>query len=588
MTSFSNPPFQQLALAGAVSHAPALLGPEDMHMYQDEMVDFMVDVPFCAMFVDMGLGKTVSTMTAMLQIIMQAIDGNPMGIDNWLVIAPLRVANTTWPNELLEWSHTRAMTISHIRDEDLVDAVNQAGEDARQLLKAFGVNHPDVVQLIRLHRMKMLRKRAKEKLRMKGPELQKYARQFIDEEMKKPLGTTERKIYVEMKRDQAAAKAVRDHKRRNPASIYVINREQVEFLVNAWGKDWPYDGVVIDESSAFKDHRTKRWAALRRVRPLLKRMIQLTATPATESYAHLFGQIGLLDMGERLGTTYTEFLERYFTVNKYTYKETIRPGAQEEIAKAIADITLTMKAEDYLPMEAPVFVNRCIDLPESAMELYRQMESEGLVELAGREIEAATAAALSQKLLQIASGVLYETFLLEDIDTEDMTKVKMVHEVHDRKILDLKELIEETGERILVAYHFKSSLDKLLKAFPKAVVMDRDGSAVKPWNAGKIPILLMHPQSGAHGLNLQRGGRYIYYFDIPWSGELYQQFNKRLHRQGQKDKVFICHAVANGTLDAYVVECQQSKTDAQEGLFRLLKQLQKKCRKPLTIEHDDL
>jgi hypothetical protein len=567
---------------------PALLGPEDMHMYQDEMVDFMVDVPFCAMFVDLGLGKTVSTMTAMLKLIMAAIDGDPLGIDNWLVIAPLRVANTTWPNEIREWSHTRAMSISHIRDEVLVDAINQAGQDARELLKAFGVTHPDVISIIRKHRLKQLAHRAKNQLGYRKHDITKYARQFIDEEMKKPLGTAERKIYVAMKRDQAAARAVREHKRNNPASIYVINREQVEFLVRAWGRDWPFDGVVIDESSAFKDHRTKRWAALRQVRPLLKRMIQLTATPATETYAHLFGQIGLLDMGERLGATNTAFMERFFIVNKWTHEAKLRPGAEEEIAALIADICLTMKAEDYLPMDAPVFVNRYIDMPDSAMALYRQMEADGLVELQGREIEAATAASMSQKLLQIASGVLYETFLLEDIDTEDMVKVKQIHEVHDRKILDLKELVEETGERILVAYHYKSSLDKLVKAFPKAVVMDKEGRAVNAWNKGKIPILLMHPQSGAHGLNLQKGGRYVYYYDIPWSAELYLQFNARLHRQGQKDQVFICHAVSRGTLDEHVVKCLEGKTDAQEALFQLLKKLQRKLKKRLTIEHDDL
>jgi len=567
---------------------PALLGPENMHMYQDEMVDFMVDVPFCAMFVDLGLGKTVSTMTAMLNLIMAAIDGDPLGIDNWLVIAPLRVANTTWPNEIREWSHTRAMSISHIRDEVLVDAINKAGEDARQLLKAFGVTHPDVISIIRKHRLKQLAHRAKNQLGYRKHDITKYARQFIDEEMKKPLGTAERKIYVAMKRDQAAALAVREHKRKNPASIYVINREQVEFLVRAWGRDWPFDGVVIDESSAFKDHRTKRWAALRQVRPLLKRMIQLTATPATETYAHLFGQIGLLDMGERLGATNTAFMERFFIVNKWTHEAKLRPGAEEEIAALIADICLTMKAEDYLPMDAPVFVNRYIDMPESAMQLYRQMEADGLVELKGREIEAPTAASMSQKLLQIASGVLYETYLLEDIDTEDMVKVKHIHEVHDRKIIDLKELVEETGERILVSYHFKSSLDKLLKAFPKAVVMDKEGSAVNAWNKGKIPILLMHPQSGAHGLNLQKGGRYVYYYDIPWSAELYLQFNARLHRQGQKDQVFICHAVSRGTLDEHVVKCLEGKTDAQEMLFQLLKKLQRKLKNRLTIEHDDL
>lgn len=573
MSSFGNAPFPK-----------KLLGLEDLHMYQDEIVEFVIDHPFCALFVDLGLGKTVSTMTAMLQL---ACDFTDSGIITWLVIAPLRVANTTWPTEIEEWSHTRAMSISHIRDEVLVDAINAAGQAARLLLKTFGVTHPDVVHLIRRHRELELRRRAK-KIGLTRSDITRYGRQHIDAAMLNPITTAERTIYVNVKRDQAAAAAVRRHKAANPASIYVINREQVEFLVRAWGSDWPYDGVVVDESSAFKDHTTKRWAALRRARQYMKRMIQLTATPAAETYAHLFGQIGLLDLGERLGVTYTDFMDRYFVRNKWTRVDKLRPGAEEDIAKAISDICLTMKAEDYLPMDAPTYVNRFVDLPTSAMDLYRGMERDGLVTLQGREIEAPTAAAMSQKLLQIASGVLYETYLLEDIDTEDMVKVKHVHEVHDRKIQDLKELVEETGERILVAYHFKSSLDKLKKAFPKAVVMDKAGDAVKEWNKGKIPILLMHPQSGAHGLNLQKGGRYIYFYDIPWSLELYLQFIGRLHRQGQKDAVFVLHAVARGTLDEYVVECMMRKQDAQEGLFKLLKKLQRKWKKALTADSHDL
>ena len=552
-----------------------VLGRDDMHMYQDEIVDFIKANPFCALFVDLGLGKTISTMTAMLDITIASIDGSPDFIDNWLVIGPLRVVNTTWPDEIEEWAHTRAMTVCHIRDEVLTDAINQAGKDARELMKVFGVNHPDIIGTIRRHRELDLRRRAK-RMGLQRHHITKYGKDNIDKAMLEPLGTKERKLYVDIKRDQAAQRAVREHKRRNPATIYVINREQVEFLVRAWGRDWPYDGVVIDESSAFKDHKTKRWAALRNVRPYMKRMIQLTATPAAETYAHLFGQIGLLDRGQRLGATYSDFEAEFFVVNRWSRKAELRPGAEELIAARIADICLTMKAEDYLPMDAPVSVIRKVRLPPKAMALYRQMENDGLVEMDGREIEAPTAAAMSQKLLQIASGVLYETYLLEDIDTEEMTKVKKIHEVHDEKIKDLKDLVEETGERILVAYHFKSSLDKLLKAFPKAEIMDKEGTQVGRWNKGKIPIMLMHPQSGAHGLNLQKGGRYIYFFDIPWSLELYLQFIGRLHRQGQKDKVFICHAVAEGTLDEFVVECMGKKKDAQEGLFRILKRLRKK------------
>lgn len=566
-----------------------LLTRDDMHMYQDEMVQFGKDNPFCALFVDLGLGKTVSTMTIMLDLIIAEIDGLDDGIDCWLVVAPLRVANTTWPNEILEWDHTRAMSMAHIRDDDLVEEINTAGQLAAKTLKEYGVHHPDVIKTMRRHRELELRRRAKSKLHLQGAAITRYGRQNIEKAMLNPITPAERKIYIQIKRDQAAEVAVRAHKARNPASIYVINREQVEFLARAWGKDWPYEGVVLDESSAFKDHTTKRWAALRRVRQFMKRMIQLTATPAAETYAHLFGQIGLLDLGKRLGTTNKEFMDEYFIHDKYTFKYTMRKGAAEQIAAAIADITLTMKAEDYLPMDKPVSVIREVYLPDKAMRLYNEMEQEGIVEMDGREVEAETPASLSSKLLQIASGVLYETYFVEDMDTDDMTKVKKVHDVHSEKIKDLQDLVAETDEPILVGYHFKASLDRLQKAFPKAVKMDKAGKAVGDWNAGKIPMLLLHPQAGAHGLNLQKGGRYIYFYDIPWSLELYLQFIGRLARQGQTKIVFVLHAVAKGTLDEYVVDCMMKKKDAQEGLFALLKRFQKGgVKKQLTTIDDDL
>lgn len=573
----------------ALAKAIALLTRDDMHMYQDEMVQFIKDNPFCALFVDLGLGKTVSTMTAMLDLIIDLIDDIDGGIKTWLVIAPLRVANSTWPTELQEWAHTRSMTMAQIRDEDLVEEVNAAGQLAAKTLKEYGVTHPDVVGTIRRHRELELRRRAKTKLHLRGADITRYGRANIERAMLDPVTPAEKKIYVKVKRDEAACAAVRAHKARNPASIYVINREQVEFLVRAWGREWPYDGVVLDESSAFKDHTTKRWAALRFARQFMKRMIQLTATPAAETYAHLYGQIGLLDLGQRLGRTYSDYMNEFFIHNKYTFKYELRKGAEAEIAERISDITLTMKAEDYLPMKLPVSVIREVHLPDSAMRIYNEMAQEGIVELSGREIEAETAASMSQKLLQIASGVLYETYFVEDMDTDDMTKVKKVHDIHTEKIKDLADLVAEVNEPILVGYHFQSSLARLKKAFPKAVQMDKDGHAIAKWNRGEIPMLLLHPQAGAHGLNLQKGGRYVYFYDIPWSLELYLQYIGRLARQGQNKIVFVLHAVAKGTLDEFVVECMMKKKDAQDGLFKLLKRFQKKVSgRGLTEPADDL
>jgi hypothetical protein len=381
----------------------------------------------------------------------------------------------------------------------------------------------------------------------------------------------------------ASRKAVREHFRKNQATVYIINREQVEFLVEAWGRHWPYDTVIVDESSSLKDHTTNRFKALRRVRPLIKRMHQLTATPAAETYMHLFSQIFLLDEGERFGRHITKFQTRYFTQNRYTFKWELRPGAEQEITAKIADICLVMKAEDYLDLEKPVSLIDKVLLSQEQMDLYRAMERDFIVTLPnGAEVEAETAAALSQKLLQMASGVLYET-VLEPDDKGGFKKRRVVHHLHDHKIDALETLVEELdGECLMVAYWHESSLARLKKAFPKAVVMDKEGKCVKDWNARKIPMLLVHPQSAGHGLNMQKGGRRIVFFDIPWSLELYIQLIGRLAGARQLARaldervVFLHHLVAAGTADEEVVKCLGEKNDVQEVFFALIKRIRQR------------
>lgn len=546
---------------------------EQMHAYQDMAADFMRKNPFSALFVDMGLGKTVSSLTLILDLVCD------MDVDCVLVVAPVRVANETWPTEVRTWRHTAAMTIARIRDEDVTESVNLAGQRARELLKRWGPTHPEVQAFVKRYRTLELRRRAKSKLGLTGADITRYGKKHIDAAMLKPTTAEEVKLYSKYARQQAAKAAVREHKARNPATIYVINREQLEFLADAWGSDWPYDCVIIDESSSLKNHKTSRWAAMRKVRPMITRMHQLTATPAAESYLHLWGQISLLDMGKRLGKTYTDYTSTYFDHNKYNFTYTLKKDAKAKIAAAISDICLTMKAEDYLDMEEPIRLTHQITLQPKERAFYDQMATESVVEIEGREIEAETAAALSGKLLQIASGVLYETFFLEDTDTgdedrADAIKVKQVHHVHDHKIDELRDLADEhEGESLMVVYHFKSSLDRLRKAFPKAVAMDKAGKVVGTWNKGKIPMLLVHPMSAGHGLNLQKGGRHVVFFDLPWSLELYQQTCGRLHRQGQKFVVYLHHLVCKGTIDEIVLKCLMEKRDAQEELFAMLKRI---------------
>lgn len=497
-------------------------GPEDMHGYQDLAVDFLDENPFSALFVDLGLGKTVILLTLIMRLLSR------LAFKRVLVIAPKRVGKNTWPNEISLWRHTAPLTFNHIRDEELQDAVNRAGRAAR--ITATAQANEDVLQFD-----------------LSGEASKVWVKKQVD-------------IAVKRARVRASRVAVREATLRSPATIDIINREQVEFLVRAWGRDWPYDVVIIDESSCLKDHTTRRFKALRAVRPFIKRMHQLTATPAAETYMHLFSQIYLLDLGKRLGKNITAYRDKYFKRSYDGFNWELREGADQEIAAKIADICLVMKASDYLKLDEPISRKRRIPLTPAQLKSYTAFERDLILPISEETtIEAETAAALAQKLLQFASGFVYD-------------KDKKVHPIHEHKLDELASIVEEAeGEPLLVAYWYKPSLTRLKQRFPQAVAMDKDGDCIAAWNAGKIPILLIHPQSDAYGLNLQKGGRQIVFYDIPWSLELYLQFIGRLARQGQKDVVILHHLIAAGTIDEDVVDCLRNKRDAQEILFRLIK-----------------
>lgn len=346
-------------------------------------------------------------------------------------------------------------------------------------------------------------------------------------------------------------------------------------------------GALVHNCSSFKDHTSKRFKALAKVRNtpgLITRLHILTATPAAETYIHLFPQMYLLDLGKRLGKNITAYREEYFVYNKYSMKYKLRPSGEEAILAKIADICLVQKAKDHLSRAEPTIIQRKVGLDPAQLALIKKLEKDFVVTLAdGTEIEAKTAAILSSMLLQMASGSLYETLLLEDFETDDLKKVKKVHNIHDHKIEALKEIYEEAqaqGEPLLVAYYFQSSLAKLRKAFPKATVMDKDGKCIKPWNAGKIPMLLIHPQSAGHGLNLQRGpGHTLIFFDLLYSLEYHLQTIGRIDRQGQANPVIVQLLIAEGTRDQDVANALVQKQDAQEMLFVILKRLIRAMRK---------
>lgn len=517
---------------------------DDMHFYQDGLaVPFILENPFCALFVDLGFGKTVISLTALIDLL------NEMEFERALVLGPLRVISQTWPDEVPIWQHTAVLNTAVIRDEEFKEVVRKAGAEARAPIVA----------------------EAREELARRDidPDLDwKLAREITSEHLKLRADEIKRARYA------AARREIREATARNPATIHLVNREQTEQLVYAWGKDWPYDVVIIDESTSFGDHSTARYKALNAVRPYMKRMIQLTATPTAEGYMKLWAMMHLLDGGKRLGKNITHYRNRYFSRGYEGFSWTLRPEADKDITEKISDICLTLKREDYMPdMKKPIFNPRYVDLLPDEMKLYKELEREFAIETPdGTIVESDGAAGLSNKLLQLASGFVY------DGD-------KQTHHIHDHKIEELQSLVDEAcGQPLLVVYWFKPSLARLKKAFPNAVSMDKEGKVVRKWNAGKIDMLLVHPASAGHGLNLQYGGRHMVFFDIPWSLELYLQVIGRLDRQGQIDAVVLHHIIARGTIDEYAVECLSRKEDMQAAFFRLLKLARKRRELPVGLD----
>lgn len=441
------------------------------HDYQKIAIDKIIDTPAVGLILDMGLGKTASALTAIQELLYNYFD-----VSKVLVIAPLRVAQSTWSGEIEKWDH-----ISHLR-----------------LVKVLG-------------------------------------------------GEKQRILALDQKAD-----------------LWIINRENVGWLVNYYGRKWPFDTVIIDELSSFKNPRSKRFRALRKVRPLIKRVVGLTGTPAPNGLIDLWSQIYLLDQGERLGKTLTEYRNRYFIPGRrnqnIVFEWIPKPGAEEAIYKKISDICVSMKAEDWL--ELPGRINNVIEveLPEKAKSQYKQLEKDLILPLVDSDVTAANAAVLTNKLLQMANGAIYDEF-------------GEAKEIHSAKLDALEEVVEAAnGKPVMVAYAYKHDLGRIRKRLkkynPRTLDSDQD---VQDWNAGKIQVLLLHPASGGHGLNLQTGGNIIVWFGLTWSLEYYQQTNARLHRQGQTERVIIHHIIAKGTMDEQVLKALTGKAATQNDLMEAVK-----------------
>ena len=354
-----------------------------------------------------------------------------------------------------------------------------------------------------------------------------------------------------------------------PADIYITNRENVVWLVDYYRNAWPFDMVVVDESSSFKSHSAKRFKALASVGGHIDRMVELTGTPSPNGLDDLWAQVFLLDGGERLGKRYTHFRERYFQPDRrgadgMVYSYEAKPGSEEGILEKISDICISMKAEDYLQLPDITYHEIPVELDAKAAKAYHDMEREMVLQLPGdgEDISVTSAAALSNKLLQLANGAIY------DGD-------RQVHAVHGCKVEAFMELVESLqGKPALVFYNYQHDWTRLLEALKKTGLRVRELKTPQDeddWNARRMDILLTHPASSAYGLNLQQGGNHVIWFGLTWNYELYTQANKRLHRQGQQEKVIIHHLVCTGTRDEDVMQALQRKDDVQNWVMESLK-----------------
>lgn len=438
------------------------------HSYQKYATNFIERNPIAALLLDMGLGKTSITLTAINNLLFDYFD-----VHRVLVIAPLRVAKNTWPEEIEKWSHLSDLKYSVV------------------------------------------------------------------------VGTEKERI-----------SALKEN-----ADIYIINRENIPWLIEKSKLPFEFDMVVIDELSSFKNYSSKRFKSLMKVRPKVKRIIGLTGTPSSNGLMDLFAEFKILDMGVRLGRFIGQYRNVYFIPDKmngpivYSYKPL--PSAEKIIYEKISDITISMKATDHLKMPELIECETVVQMSEKENKSYTTLKKELVLSIPDGEITAANAASLSNKLSQLANGAIY----LEN---------KEFVTIHDRKLDALEDLIESAnGKPLLVAYWFKHDIERIKERFEVREI--KTSEDIKDWNDGKIPVAVIHPASAGHGLNLQSGGATLVWFGLTWSLELYQQTNARLYRQGQNDTVVIHHIITKGTIDEDILKALKRKDKTQSSLIDAVK-----------------
>ena len=444
------------------------------HDYQKYAIDYIKDHRICALFLDMGLGKSVITLTAINDLMFDEFD-----VCKVLVIGPKRVVECTWPEEIKKWNHLSSLTYS---------LVSGSAKDRLAALK-------------------------------------------------------------------------------KKANLYLISRDNVQWLVEKSGYRFDFDMIVIDELSSFKNYQSKRFKSLMKVRPRVNRIVGLTGTPSPNSLMDLFAEMKVLDGGKRLGKFITRYRECYFVPDRmnsnviYSYRPL--PGAEAYIYQKISDITMSMKALDHLDMPSLLSNKYTVYMDESERKKYDALKKEMILELPEGEVTASNAASLSNKLLQLSSGAIYD-------------ETKKIVKVHDKKLDALEDIIEAAnGKPVLVAYWYKHDLSRIEERLKKLKVtygrLDEEKQIIK-WNRKELLVGLIHPASAGHGLNLQAGGNHIVWFSLTWSLELYQQTNARLYRQGQKEKtVVIQHIITDGTIDERVLDSLEKKDKTQTSLIEAVK-----------------
>lgn len=549
---------------------------EQFHDYQWEGLAHCHLHPYCGLYYDAGLGKTAIGLTYLVQRLKH------LGVSRRaLVIAPIRVACQTWPNEIDEWEHLAGTEFQLIRAEDDDPAVKAFRSDAYQRARAGGLETWELDQyrgLLRTYLEKQWIEYWTAGLSPVFPQpqdLEKFDLQTVrmlwehrqrglpPEEADRAAGTLTTGFKDRLRREQMRA----------DVPLHFINREALPWLVDVLREQrqgCPYDDMIYDEASDLGDHNTQRFKAMRELRRYLKSFVQMTATPAAEGYHKLFSQRWLMDLGELWGNAITHWRDDHFTYNSKTYSYKLRRGHDKIISSQIADRCLVAKAEDHLPEVATKWTDltRKIELGPELRAMEREFIETRILRLSDVSsdtsipddyIDADNPASLSQKLLQFCSGAVYD-------DT------KRARLIHDHKIEELRQLMDELhGEPILLVYWWQSSLSRLRKAFPKMAVMDRTGSQQEGWNKGKYNLLAVHPQGSEFGLNLQKGpGHDIAIFDMFWSYEKWYQIHKRLARQGQTRPVRSWPLVVKGSADEVAVKRLQAKEDAQNALFRYI------------------